>query len=82
MWRDETHQCEIQVFARRDHKPRSMVTKSGHETQCCRRLDKDNKSTRAKEHVDQTENRAVGDKQGTVVHLPDRLQEQADGAED
>ena len=26
-----THQREIQVFARRDHKPRNLVTKSGHE---------------------------------------------------
>ena len=59
---------KIQLFARRDHKPRSLVTKSRHETQCCRRLDKDSKSTRAKEHADHTTHRAVGDKQGTVVH--------------
>ena len=76
MWKNETHQREIQVFARRDHKPRSLVTKSGHEKQCCRRLDEDSESTRAKEHVDHTENRAVGNKQGTHVHQPDRLQEE------
>ena len=32
-----------------------MVTKRGHETHCCRRLDKDSKSTRADEHVDLNE---------------------------
>ena len=59
MWKDETHQCEVQVFARRDHEPRSMVAKSGHETHCCRRLDKDSESTSDKGRVDYTEKRAV-----------------------
>ena len=44
---------------RRGHKPRSLVSKC---------LDKYSESTRAKEHVDHTENRAVGNKQGTIVH--------------
>ena len=73
---------KVQVLARRDHETRSMVAKSGNETQCCRRLDKDSESTSAKEHVDFTENRAVGTYLRTSVHKFDRGQkypERADG---
>ena len=60
MWKNEPHQCKVQILARRDHEPRSTVAKSGHETQCCRRFDKGSESTNDKVHVNHTENRAVG----------------------
>ena len=50
---------------------RSMVAKSGHETQRCRRFDKGSQSTSAKEHFDHTENRVVGNYH-TCVHQLDR----------
>ena len=62
------------VLARRDHEPRSMVEKNGHETQCCRRFDKGSESTSAKEHVEHTDNRAVGKYTQTCVHQFDRGQ--------
>ena len=40
MWKNETRQYKVQILARHDQEQRSMVAKSGHETQCCRRFDK------------------------------------------
>ena len=53
-------------------KPRSMVSKSGHETQCHPRFEKSSESTSAQEHVDRAENRTIGNFMRTCVHQLDR----------
>ena len=50
------HQCKVQIIAGRDHEPKSMVAKRGHEILCRRRLDKISEPASAKEHAAFTEN--------------------------
>ena len=51
---------------------RSMVAKSGHETQCRPWFERSTESTSAQEHVDRAENRVVENYIQTCVHQLDR----------
>ena len=55
MWKNEKNQCKVQVSRTKKYGCEKWA-----ETQCCQRLDKDSASTSAQEHIDYTENRAVG----------------------
>ena len=80
--KSEAQQCKVHKLARRDHEPRSVVAKSGHETKCRRPLDKVSETSLAREHFAFIDTSATGHDMQSCLHDFDRGQkypERADG---